>query len=344
MNCINVAEILTIMQLKKHFLLACTMLLCFGASLLAQDKKITGNVHSATGAGVAGASVYGKTSKRGTATDNAGNFTITVPQSESALTISSLGFVTKDVSIAGKTVIDVTLADDPKQLTDVVVTAYGIKKETRKLGYTVQEVKGADLVKAREPNAVNSLAGKVAGLSVGASAEMLGRPELVLRGSKDLLFVVDGSPINSDTWNISADDIETYTILKGPNAAALYGSRGINGAIVITTKKGSKDKKGWQVDFNSSTIFDGSFIATPEAQTEYGRGNGYHYEYQAKDNSNVYVPAADALYDNGNRLGEFGPRFEGQLLRQYDSPYDPVTGIRSKTPWLARGVNNFKTL
>jgi TonB-linked SusC/RagA family outer membrane protein len=342
MNCINVAEILTIMQLKKHFLLACTMLLCFGASLLAQDKKITGNVHSATGAGVAGASVYGKTSKRGTATDNAGNFTITVPQSESALTISSLGFVTKDVSIAGKTVIDVTLADDPKQLTDVVVTAYGIKKETRKLGYTVQEVKGADLVKAREPNAVNSLAGKVAGLSVGASAEMLGRPELVLRGSKDLLFVVDGSPINSDTWNISADDIETYTILKGPNAAALYGSRGINGAIVITTKKGSKDKKGWQVDFNSSTIFDGSFIATPEAQTEYGRGNGYHYEYQAKDNSNVYVPAADALYDNGNRLGEFGPRFEGQLLRQYDSPYDPVTGIRSKTPWLARGVNNFK--
>jgi TonB-dependent SusC/RagA subfamily outer membrane receptor len=233
------------------------------------------------------------------------------------------------------------MKNDSKALTEVVVTAYGIKKEVRKLGYSVQEVKGADLIKARDPNPINGLAGKVAGLTIGANAEMLGRPEIVLRGSKDLLFVVDGVPINSDTWNISPDDIETYTILKGPNAAALYGTRGINGAIIITTKKGTKDAKGWQVDYNSSTLFEKGMIASPQPQNEYGRGNAYHYEYQAKDNTNPYIPTGDVLYDNANRLGEYGPRFEGQLLRQYDSPYDVLTGKRTPTPWLARGKDNW---
>ncbi|MEI9955503.1 MAG: TonB-dependent receptor plug domain-containing protein [Ferruginibacter sp.] len=153
------------------------------------------------------------------------------------------------------------MQDDPKSLTEVVVTAYGIKKEVKRIGYSVQEVKGSDLTKARDANPINSLAGKVAGLSVGASSEMLGRPEIVLRGSKDLLFVVDGVPVNTDTWNISPDDIESYTVLKGANAAALYGFRGQNGAIVITTKRGSKEKKGWQVDVNTSTTFEDGFFS-----------------------------------------------------------------------------------
>jgi TonB-dependent SusC/RagA subfamily outer membrane receptor len=159
---------------------------------------------------------------------------------------------------------------------------------------------------------------------------MLGRPELVLRGSKDLLFVVDGVPVNTDTWNISPDDIESYTVLKGTNASALYGFRGLNGAIVITTKRGSKDKKGWQVDVNSSTMFENGFIAVPESQSEYGRGTNYTYSY------------GDVLYDNKQRLPEWGPRFEGQLIKQYNSPYDIVTGIRTATPWTAKGKNNFE--
>jgi len=325
----------------KKIIVFVTLFIAFLTNSIAQDKVISGRVITKTGIGISASSVQTNGSKRTALSDSMGNFKINVSAQDNALVISSLGFVSQQFSLNSKSFV-FTLSDDPKVLGEVVVTAFGIKREIKRLGYTIQEVKGSDLVKAREPNAVNSLAGKVAGLSVGANAEMLGRPELVLRGSKDLLFVVDGSPINSDTWNISADDIETYSVLKGPNAAALYGSRGINGAIVITTKKGSKDKKGWQLDYNSSTLFEKGFIASPEAQTEYGRGNGYHYEYQAKDNANVYVPTADALYDNGNRLGEFGPRFEGQLLRQYDSPYDLLTGVRSKTPWLARGVNNFE--
>jgi len=309
-------------------------------NLYAQNTTIRGIVLDENNQPFPGVAVQIKGTSTGTVTGREGRFTIGASKGQ-VLTFKFLGYAPQEVEIGTDPNLSVTMKTDSKALTEVVVTAYGIKKEVRKIGYSVQEVKGPDLVKAREPNPINSLAGKVAGLTVGTNAELLGRPEIVLRGSKDLLFVVDGSPINSDTWNISPDDIDTYTILKGPNAAALYGSRGINGAIIITTKKGTNDKKGWEVNVNSSTLFEGGLIAAPQAQTEYGRGNAYHYEYQAKDNSNVYVPAADALYDNGNRLGEYGPRFEGQLLRQYDSPYNTVTGVRTPTPWIARGKDNF---
>ncbi|MBD8389358.1 SusC/RagA family TonB-linked outer membrane protein [Dysgonomonas sp. BGC7] len=232
--------------------------------------------------------------------------------------------------------LDVDLKSSSTQLNEVVVTAMGIKKEVRRLGYSVQEVKGDAVNKVRDANPVNALAGKVAGLSIGASTELLGRPQIVLRGSKDLLFVVDGVPINSDTWNISPDDIESYSVLKGPNAAALYGSRGINGAVVITTKKGLKTGNGeglgknWLIEFNSTNQMEKGFLTLPESQYEYGRGTGFRYSY------------GDVLYDNNQRLPEWGPRFEGQLIKQYDSPWDPTTKVRTATPWLARGKDNFE--
>ncbi len=151
--------------------------------------------------------------------------------------LSYVGFATSEVAIENQTNIYVQLQQNADALDEVVVTALGIRKEAKRLGYAIQEVKGSELVKAREPNAVNSLVGKVAGLSVGISPELLGRPQLLLRGKNITLFVVDGVPINSDTWNISADDIESYTILKGTSASALYGYRGQNGAIIITTKR-----------------------------------------------------------------------------------------------------------
>ncbi|HEY0608219.1 MAG TPA: SusC/RagA family TonB-linked outer membrane protein, partial [Chitinophaga sp.] len=208
----------------------------------------------------------------------------------------------------------------------------GIKKEVKRLGYAVQEIKGEDLVKAREPNPINGLTGKVAGLTVGASAEMLGTPQVLLRGSAINLYVVDGVPINSDTWNISPDDIESYTVLKGATASALYGSRGLNGAIMITTKRGSKDKRGFSVELNSSTMFDKGFIAIPEVQDEYGPGDHGRYAFVNGKGGGTN----DGDYDI------WGPKFEGQLIPQYDSPVDPATGQRQGTPWVARGRDNLK--
>jgi len=328
-----------LLKISRLLLIIITSVFICG-NLYAQNMTVRGIVLDENNQPFPGVSVQIKGTATGTVTGREGRFTLGASKGQ-VLTFKFIGYTPQELEIGTEENVSIQMKTDSKALTEVVVTAYGIKKEVRRIGYSVQEVKGPDLVKAREPNPINSLAGKVAGLTIGTNAELLGRPEIVLRGNKDLLFVVDGSPINSDTWNISPDDIDTYSILKGPNAAALYGSRGINGAIIITTKKGTNDKKGWEVNLNSSTLFEGGFIAAPEAQTEYGRGNNYHYEYQAKDNSNVYKPAADVLYDNANRLGEYGPRFDGQLLRQYDSPYNTVTGVRTPTPWLARGKDNF---
>jgi hypothetical protein len=159
-------------------------------------------------------SVSIKGTNKGTTTDGFGSFKINVP-AKTVLIFRYVGFKTEEVLVSSQTSLNVVLIQDNKQLEEVVVTAMGIKKEAKTLGYTVQEIKGSELVKARDSNPINSLTGKIAGLTVGANAEMLGRPELVLRGSKDLLFVVDGAPINSDTWNISPDDIESYSVLKG---------------------------------------------------------------------------------------------------------------------------------
>jgi len=314
----------------KKMLMGVTLLTFFISNVYSQESRIvTGKIQTTTGLGISGAVLRVLPSKKTFQTDNEGSFKITITSGDKSVEVTSIGFLSQTYTLRGENSFALALQEDTKALTDVVVTAYGIKRETKKLGYSIQEIKGSELVKARDANPINSLVGKVAGLAVGANAEMLGRPEIVLRGSKDLLFVVDGVPINTDTWNISPDDIDTYTVLKGTNASALYGFRGLNGAIVITTKKGSKDKKGWQVDFNSSTMFENGFLAVPESQAEYGRGTNYAYSY------------GDQLYDNKQRLPEWGPRFEGQLVKQYNSPYDIVTGIRTATPWTAKGINNF---
>lgn len=302
-------------------------------SVLAQGRLVKGKVADAKGAGLPGVSIIVKGTTAGTTTDANGDYSLTAPSPEAVLTYSFIGFDSQTRTVGNQSVINVTLAESAQQLGEVVVTALGIKKEARTIGYTTQDIAGEQLIKAREPNPVNSLVGKVAGLTVGINAEMLNKPKLLLRGNSDLLFVVDGVPINSDTWNVSADDIETYSVLKGPNAAALYGFRGQNGAILITTKKGSKDKRKFAVDFNSSTMFESGFLALPQRQSEYGYGNNFKYAYGNK------------LYDEDGgyrRTNLWGPRFEGQNVPQYNSPVDPTTGIRQGTPWLAVGADNFR--
>lgn len=284
-------------------------------------------VASEDNAPLPGVTVRIKGSSKGTTTAADGRYKINATNKD-VLVFSFVGFSTQEVAVGSKTIIDVKLATEQNQLQEVVVTALGISKDKRSLTNSIQAVKGEDLVKAREPNAINSLSGKVAGLTVGASSELLGRPNLVLRGNTDLLFVVDGVPINSDTWNISADDIETYSVLKGPNAAALYGFRGRNGAILITTKKGSKDRRGFSVEFNSSTMVESGFNAIPKVQDAYGPGD--HGTYAFVDGRGGGTNDGD--YDI------WGPKFEGQLIPQYDSPV--VNGVRQGTPWVARGKDN----
>jgi TonB-linked SusC/RagA family outer membrane protein len=327
--------------LKKFNSLGCKKIMlliaaCFLVVSVQGQSSVSGKVKSSEDSSpIPGVNILVKGTSAGTISDANGDYTISVTGVDAVLVFSFVGYLTQEIPVNGKTVIDITLATDAKQLSEVVVTALGIEKDASTIGYSQQKVQGSELIKAREPNPLNSLVGKVAGLTVGGSSEMLGRPQLVLRGETEVLIVVDGVPVVSDTWNISPDDIETYNVLKGPNAAALYGSRGRNGAILITTKKGTKDKRGFAIEFNSSTMADDGFLTLPQKQSEYGGGEYNTYRFGDDDfgQTNGY---------NQNDYDVWGPRFEGQLISQYDSPYDTATGIRSATRYTARGKDNLK--
>lgn len=318
-------------RIRKSLIFAIALI--FFSHFLYAQNKIEGRITDAeTQVPLEGVSISMKNSKSGTSTNSNGEFSLDAPKN-SRLLATIVGYEPKEITAAQNNVA-IQLAPVSKQLTDVVVTALGIKKETKKLGYSIQEVKGEDLVKARDANPISGLVGKVAGLSVGPSAEILRKPTVLLRGNEITLYVVDGIPISSDTWNISPDDIETYTILKGPAAAALYGSRAQFGAILITTKKGNKIKKGFTVEVNSSNVLDKGFLAFPRIQDKYGPGENTFYQFV--DGKGGAPGGVDADYD------VWGPYFNGQLIPQYDSPVDPVTGVRQGTPWVARGKDNLK--
>lgn len=319
--------------MKKQLLLCAVVFLMslFISEATYAQASVSGKVSSASGEGIPGVSVLVKSSNQGTNTDASGSFRLNNVNSSSVIVFSAIGFVTVERTVGNQTTINITLNEDNKTLNEVVVTALGIKKDIRRIGVAIQSIDGASTVKAREPNAINALAGKVAGLTIGAQPEMLRKPNISLRGNTEILYVVDGVPINSDTWNISPDDIETYSVLKGASASALYGFRGKNGAILITTKRGSKDKRGFSVEVNSSTMLDNGFYAIPKTQDLYGPGDHGRY---------AFVDGKGGGLNDGDYDGGWGPKFEGQLIPQYDSPVDPVTGVRQGTPWIARGKDN----
>jgi len=306
--------------------LAFCLLVTFSA---VAQKSVTGTVTADDNNPLPGVSIIVKGTNRGVNTNGDGKFQISVSP-ENVLVFSFVGYTAQEITVGNRSTIDLKMSQDLKQLQEVVVTALGIKKDIRRTGVSIQGIDASQTIKAREPNPIQGLVGKVAGLTIGMSAEMLRRPQVVLRGNSDVLYVVDGVPINSDTWNISPDDIENYSVLKGASASALYGFRGKNGAILITTKRGSKDKRGFSVDFNSSTMFDNGFNAIPKVQDLYGPGDHGVYEF---------VDGRGAGKNDGD-YDVWGPRFDGQLLPQYDSPVDPITGKRQGTPWTARGKDN----
>ena len=326
------------------------LLLIFGAlamNFVFAQTIITGKIVSSEDQSpIPGVNILIKGTTNGTITDAEGVYSITTQSPNDVLVFSFVGYKSQEVTQDGRSVIDILMQSDATQLSEIVVTALGIEKDKSKIGYATQEVKGENLVKAREPNPINALVGKVAGLNVGASAELVGAPIISLRGRSNILYVVDGVPINSDTWNVSPDDIATYTVLKGPSASALYGTRGVNGAIIITTKRGSLDKRGFNIDFNSSTMVDNTFLTIPKVQHQYGPGDHGRYAFADGKGGGLY----DSDYDI------WGPEFNGQLIPQYDGVVDPdntyttsfhngattFTGNIIPTPWVARGKDNLE--
>lgn len=261
----------------------------------APKKPITGKVVDASGEPIIGVSVVEKGTTNGSMTDIDGNFKLTVSEN-AQLQISYIGYQGQTISVQNKTDFNITLTEDPLLLDEVVVTALGIERSKKSLGYALQEVKGSDLIETRDANIANSLAGKIAGLDIRQSPSGAGgSSRIVLRGNSSLtgnnqpLIVVDGVPIdgstgsdNDDQWgeqlvdrgsgmaDISPDDIESMSVLKGPAAAALYGSRAGNGVIMITTKTG-KGTKGLGVSYSMNLTVD-KLMRTPKYQNEYGQG------------------------------------------------------------------------
>lgn len=261
---------------------------------LQQTITVTGTVtDAASGIGMPGVSVVVKGTTVGAATDIEGNFTINVPNN-ATIVVSFVGYKTVEVPIANQTQLNITLDSDAITLGDVVVTALGIQRETKTLTYSAQQVSGAEVMKAQDMNFMSALSGKAAGLEIKRAASGPGgTTRAILRGNNSFsgtsqpLYVIDGVPMVNRDQNLggiggvsadggdglsqlNSDDIESITVLKGANAAILYGSTGANGVILITTKKG---REGFDVNISSSTMFENVLI-WPELQYRYGADGG----------------------------------------------------------------------
>ncbi|HET6541311.1 MAG TPA: SusC/RagA family TonB-linked outer membrane protein [Chryseolinea sp.] len=314
------------------------IMLLAGHPVFCQELAVSGQVREA-GNPLPGVSILEKGTSKGTTSDAQGNFNLTVGSPTAVLVFSFIGYKTQEVAVANRTSFDVDMEEDITALSEVVVTALGVQKEVKSLGYAVQKVDGASSTKAREPNIMNSLTGKVAGLQVNNQTDLFQNPEILLRGAKPLI-VIDGVPnIEGDLWKINADDIESYNVLKGATASALYGSIGRNGAIMITTKRGS-GKNALSVEVNSSTMFQPNFIRIPDVQTTYGNGNNGQYAYV--DGSGSGLEGSGWIW--GPKLNQPDPSTPSGYWEttQFNSPVDPATGELVPLPFLSRGADNVK--
>jgi TonB-linked SusC/RagA family outer membrane protein len=359
--------------MRKSTIMLVFLLLAGVNFAFAQSRTVTGKVTSSQdGLGMPGVSVVVKGTIIGTTTDIDGLYTISVLPEHKALTFSFVGMTTKEVALGTQKTIDVVLDPDVFQIDEVVVTALGITREKKSLGYATQEISGAELNTVKSDNFINSLSGRSAGVSVKANGNIGGSTNVIIRGSSSLtqnnqaLFIVDGVPINNENTNnagqisgrsgfdygnaasdINPNDIESMSVLKGAAATALYGSRAANGVIIITTKKGTKiagTKKSIGVAINSNITTGFVDKSTfPKYQQEYGAGYGPYY-------SETDYPAFKYIYDvDGDGVTDYtvpttedasaGQKFDPNFsLFQWDS-YDPASpNYMKKTPWTA-GAN-----
>ncbi len=276
----------------------------------AVQKTITGTVTAASDGGpLPGVSILEQGTTNGTQTDFDGNYSIDVSEG-SVLVFSYLGMLSQSVTVGASNTINIVLQEDASQLDEVVVTALGIKREKKSLTYATQTVETDGIDEARpQQNLVNSLSGRVAGLSIQTSGNgVSGASKVVLRGNRSIagssqpLYVVDGVPLGGDIADISPDDVASINVLKGANAAAIYGARANNGAIIITTKSGTAG--GFSIDFSATTTAETANILF-DYQNEFGQGSG-----------GTYNPAS---------LLSFGPALGGGSVANW-SPSPDITG------------------
>ncbi|WP_137401305.1 SusC/RagA family TonB-linked outer membrane protein [Echinicola rosea] len=339
--------------MKKSVQLA--LLLCmFLQYSFAQTTSVTGTVTSAESEEpVPGVSILVKGTSRGAVTDLDGKYSLEVPAGGEVLIFSFIGMTTQEVPINNRTVVDVAMASDAEELSEVVVTALGIERSKNELPYAAQSVEGEQLSETRDPNFINQLSGRVAGLNIKSSNNLGGSSNVVIRGSSSLtgnnqaLFVIDGVPVDNSITNtndqstgrggydygnaasdINPDDIASVNVLKGAAATALYGSRASNGVVVITTKKGSK---GFGVTVNAGVTFgkiDKSTYA--KYQNEYGAGYGssfYNADLEGFDpNIPFYYYGDDASY---------GEAFDGRMVYDWKSVNPASEFYQQATPWQA---------
>ncbi|NNL09940.1 MAG: SusC/RagA family TonB-linked outer membrane protein [Croceitalea sp.] len=317
----------------KHLLWA-IMLLC-GVGIHAQ-KTISGTITDTKGVPLPFVNIIFVGTTTGTTTDTNGKYQIKVPRNDGILEFSVLGFETKAISIQNKDIIDVQLAESSKQLDEVVLTALGLKRETKELGYVIQSLDAQGVTEVKSVNFLDNLTGKLAGVTINQGATGVGSSsKITIRGEASFsnnnpLFVVDGVPINNNSifnftneaaagfqeidfgngaMEVNPDDIAEVSVLKGPSAAALYGTRASNGVIVVETKSGSKSK-GLGIDYNTSFFVDTEF-QLPDFQNEYGQGNSGQFEYVDGLGGGI----------NDNITYSWGPRLDaGNLIAQFDSP------------------------
>jgi TonB-linked SusC/RagA family outer membrane protein len=293
------------------------------------DRTITGQVTSKSdGAGMPGVNILIKGSTNGTTTDADGRFTLNVASSDQVLIFSYIGYTSQELVVGNQSVFNISLEEGNETLQEVVVTALGIGKDKAKLGYSVGEVKGKDIVNVPQENVVNALAGRVAGVTINQTSGAGSSVSVIIRGATSLsndnqpLFVIDGVPVSNGLNNtrsmgdrnnvdygnaisdLNPDDIENISVLKGPSAAALYGSRAGNGVIMITTKSGKKGK-GLGVTFSTSNVFE----------TPY-RFLDLHYKYANGSRPSTGLNQSSAYWG--------GPELDkGNTAVQWNSPIGP---------------------
>ena len=319
-----------------RYALCVVALLVSTAGVAFAQIKVTGMVQDADGP-LIGASVLVQGTTRGTITDIDGLYAIEANMGD-VLEFSYMGYSSQTITVNGP-VINVTMSEDTEVLSEVVVTAMGIKRERKALGYEVGEVKGEDLTKAKETNVVNSLAGRVSGLVVqGTAGGASGSTRVMLRGTTEMtgnnqpLYVIDGVPMDNTNYGsagteggydlgdgisaINADDIESMSVLKGPAAAALYGSRASHGVILITTKKANTGDAKWAVEYNGTYTLESQLSQWDNVQQVYGMGSNGQYNVDAVSNTNK----------------SWGPKADGGLvLRYFDGQEHPFLIIPNNT-------------
>ncbi len=336
---------------------------------IVEDITITGRVTDENGGGLPGVNVVVDGTSVGSVTDLNGNYKITAPGTSAVLVFSFVGYQNQQVAVGSQTVIDVSLQPDVSALEEVVVTALGIEREDRSIGYAVSTVKGEEIAQAAQVNPVNSLQGKSSGVQISTtSGGTFGGSRITIRGNSTLqqntqpIFVIDGVIMDNDLsgtngvdWgnqlkNLNSDDFESFSILKGAAAAALYGSRAINGVVMITTKSGKK-RKGIGVSVNQTTgvryVSDhvrfqnkyglgktaGGFTFDGNGPNTYGRDDKHdtrQFSYYDKD-TNLPSMAYNMWEESA---ASWGPRFDGQEIIDYDG---------SRARWVAQPDNYKKT-